>query len=229
MRIEGDIKEAVFLTRLTRFSALVSLEDKEEVVYLPNTGRIWQLLRPGTRVYVRKRDIPGRQTKWDLPFFSLGTTLVWADPRAANAVIFEALTEGLLSQFRSFPFTYKEATFNGARFDFLLQNERQKYLLEVKSVALVKEGTALFPDAPAKRGARQLETLLQARKGGYQGGIIFVVQREDAHAFSPHKQLDARFCEVLERCIHAGIDIYAYKCKVTVGEIVLGEMIGILL
>jgi sugar fermentation stimulation protein A len=223
MKVDGEIKEAVFLRRLKRFSALVGLEGKEEIAYLPNTGRIWQLLSPDQKVFLAKRDNPRRKIRWDLYLFPLARSLVWADPRAANSLVFEVLRKDFFLQFRGFRSIHQEAIFKGNRFDFLLVNNDQRYLLEAKSVTLVREGKALFPDGPTQRGTKQLEALLEARREGYGAGIIFIIQREDAYVFSPNEELDARFSRTLCRAIGAGINVYAYSTKVRADEISLGE------
>ncbi len=227
MKVVGETKEAVFLRRLKRFSALVELEGKEEIAYLPNTGRIWQLFSPGQKVFLAKRDNHLRKIKWDLYLFPLAKSLVWADPRAANSLVFEALRKGFFLQFRGFRSIHKEATFKGNRFDFVLINNDRRYLLEAKSVTLVREGRALFPDAPTQRGTKQLEGLLKAREDGYRAGIIFIIQREDACVFSPNEEIDARFSSTLCRAVEAGVNVYAYSTKVRADEINLGEEVRV--
>ena len=227
MKVDGETKEAVFLGRLKRFSALVELGGKEEIAYLPNTGRIWQLFSPGQKVFLVRRDNHRRKIKWDLYLFPLAQSLVWADPRAANSLVFEALRKGFFLQFRGFHSIHKEATFKGNRFDFLLVSNGQRYLLEAKSVTLVREGRALFPDAPTQRGTKQLEALLEAKKDGYGAGIIFIIQREDACVFSPNEKIDASFSRALCRAVETGVDVYAYSTKVRADEISLGEELGV--
>lgn len=219
MRLWGETKEGTFLKRLRRFSASVEVDKNSEVAYLPNTGRIWELLSPGQKVFLTRRNTPGRKTAWDLYLFPLAKTLVWADSRIANVLFFEAFCQRLLPRFCHFSAIRKEIPFRGCRFDFQLANEKENYLLEVKSVTLVKDGIALFPDAPTERGRRQLEVLLEARKEGYHGGIIFIVQREDARAFAPNREIDVRFSSAFERAIEVGIEAYAYATKVKVDEI----------
>ena len=94
-------------------------------------------------------------------------------------------------------------------------------------MTLVREGRALFPDAPTQRGTRQLEALLEARKDGYGAGIIFIIQREDACAFSPNDEIDARFSHTLCRAVEAGVNVYAYSSKVRADEISLGEEVRV--
>jgi len=227
VKVNGEIREAFFLRRLKRFSALVELEGKEEIAYLPNTGRIWELLTPGQQVFVVKKHGLQRKTIWDLYLFPSGKILVWADPRATNSLVFEALKEGSFPQFRGFHSIYREVTFKGSRFDFLLVGDDQKYLLEAKSVTLVQDGRALFPDAPTRRGTRQLEGLMEARKEGYGAGIVFIIQREDACVFSPNEGIDPQLSDALYRASEVGIKTYAYSSQVRVDEISLGEELGV--
>ena len=227
MKVNGEIREAIFLRRLKRFSALVEMEGKEEIAYLPNTGRIWELLTPGQQVFVVRRNGFRRKTSWDLYLFPSAKSLVWADPRAANSLVFDALKDGFFSQFQEFRSVYREVNFKGSRFDFLLVSDDQKYLLEAKSVTSVQEGRALFPDAPTRRGTRQLEGLMEAKKEGYGAGIVFIIQREDACVFSPNGEIDPQFSDALYRTAEAGIGIYAYGCRIKTDEISLGEEVSI--
>lgn len=88
-------------------------------------------------------------------------------------------------------------------------------LLEVKSVTLVADGVALFPDAPTARGHRHLELLLQAMHQQSLGAaILFVVQREDATCFAPNRQSDPIFAGLLRQAAAAGLKVVALACKV---------------
>ncbi len=64
--------------------------------------------------------------------------------------------------------------------------------LEVKSVAPVEGGVALFPDAPSERGAGHMEELAAARREGFRAVVLFVVQRSDADRFRPSWARDPR-------------------------------------
>ena len=157
MKVNGETKEAIFLRRVKRFSAMVNIGGEEEIAYLPNTGRVWDLLAPGQRVFVVRKLGLQRKTRWDLYLFPVGRSLVWANPQAANSLVFKALKGDFFPQFREFQSAKREVAFGELRFDFLLTNNEQKYLLAVKSVTLVQEGRALFPDAPTQRGTRQIK------------------------------------------------------------------------
>ena len=122
---------------------------------------------------------------------------------------------------------YKEVNFKGSRLDFLLRNNYQKCLLEAKSVTLVHGGRALFPDAPTQRGTRQLKTLMEARRKGYEAGVIFTIQREDADLLEPNEEVDPHFSHALRQAANMGVEICAYKSKIKTDEITLAAEVKI--
>jgi sugar fermentation stimulation protein A len=101
--------------------------------------------------------------------------------------------------------------------------------VEAKSVTLVEDGAALFPDAPTARGARHLEELVTARQAGDRAAALFIIQRSDAAHFSPNRPLDPVFTHALETALAAGVEAYAYTCTVSLAGITLGGRVEIVL
>lgn len=120
-----------------------------------------------------------------------------------------------------------EYTYGKSRLDFYLDGEGGEYLLEVKSATLVEDGVAKFPDAPTERGRRHLDELIQAKKEGYRVGVIFIIQREDAFQFTPHRRIDLAFGDKLEEAAKAGVEVYAYNCKLDKERIYLNEQVEV--
>lgn len=115
------------------------------------------------------------------------------------------------------------------RLDFLLRNNSQSCLLEVKSVTLVRRRRALFPDAPTPRGRRHLAELVNAKEQGQQAAIIFVAQRSDAKSFSPHDEIDSDFGQALRKAQRRGVAIHAYNCLVSLDRLELDREIPVTL
>lgn len=80
-----------------------------------------------------------------------------------------------------------EVTYGNSRFDLACLKGGEYAYYEVKSVNLVVNQIAVFPDAPTERGSKHLAELLRAHQEGYHTGVIFVVQRNDAKSFQPNK------------------------------------------
>ncbi|MFC1944261.1 DNA/RNA nuclease SfsA [Chloroflexota bacterium] len=229
VRTGDNAREAIFLSREGRFTALVELEGKGHLVYLPNSGRMTGLLLPGQSVVLVPRQRGRRITDYDLVAVSSGSSWAWVDSRTSNELIAAALSVSALTPFCLYSRVRREIPFEGSRFDFCLGGGPSTCLLEVKSVTLVEEGKALFPDAPTRRGRRHLDTLAIARSGGYEAAVVFVIQRDDAANFSPHDGLDPAFGRALRAAAEAGVGAYAYGCDVTRSEIKLAREVEVCL
>jgi len=93
--------------------------------------------------------------------------------------------------------------------------------MEVKSVTLVEDAQALFPDAPTLRGARHMRELAQVAARGQRAAVIFVVQRADALVFSPHVASDPAFAHALWDAAQNGVRVQAYRCRVDLSQVVI--------
>jgi len=208
--------EGMFLSRLTRFSVLAKIGNREVLAYLPNSGRLTELLKKGNKIFLLPRTSLERKTDYDLLFVYQGDGLVCVDARLPNYLFSEALNLRVLREFGDCQVIQKEVEYKGSRIDFLLSND---WLVEVKSVTLVRDGIGLFPDAPTLRGRRHLKDLMDALKEGYRTAVVFIIQREDAWGFRPNTSIDPQFSLLLRKAWERGLSIHAYGCRVRKGEI----------
>ena len=211
----SNLVEGRFKVRLNRFLALVDMKGREVAVHVPNTGRMRELLVPGYRVLITPRPEEHRKTGFDLALVDLGFTLASADARLPNSLVEEALVRGCLPQFQDYPGIRREVTFGESRLDLLLERPGGRCYLEAKSVTLVVDGVGLFPDAPTVRGTKHMHSLVQAVEDGHRAAVVFVVQRDDPDAFAPHDTADPEFGIALRLGLQAGVEAFAYNCRVT--------------
>jgi sugar fermentation stimulation protein A len=142
------------------------------------------------------------------------------DARLPNDLVAEALLAGRLAPFVGYPDVSREVVFGRSRLDFLLEAPgKPPCLIEVKSVTLVVDGLACFPDAVTLRGRRHLHELEAAIERGYRAAAIFVVQRGDAIGMRPHDESDPDFGRVLREVASRGVELYAYACNVEPGRV----------
>ncbi|MFN3264093.1 MAG: DNA/RNA nuclease SfsA, partial [Aquificaceae bacterium] len=206
-----ELIKANFIQRLNRFVGLISLEDKELTAYIRNTGRLRELLFSGNEVYVAEKTI-GRHP-FEIILAKRGDYLVCIDSHIAPKLYVEWVSSPAIF----------EPRFGNKRFDLLINGRP----IEVKSVNLVENNTALFPDAPTLRGKQHIEKLIELSKEGYNPLIVFVVQRGDAEVFSPNWRVDPEFSKALLRYFQLGLEIRAYRCSVSLEEIKLKEEIPV--
>lgn len=231
MKYNKNIYEGIFVKRPNRFNAIVILEGEEITVHVPNTGRCREILKEGTKVFLREELNPNRKTKYDLvAAIKDENILISIDSQIPNKVVFEALNQGQIDKLKKFDKILKEKTFGKSRFDFKLSTgDDEEYYLEVKGVTLEDKGYARFPDAPTERGTKHILELIEAKKKGYGAGILFLIQLEGVSRFSPNDSTDPEFGNALRLANENGIDIFAYNCIVDKEGIQINEEVEIIL
>jgi sugar fermentation stimulation protein A len=101
--------------------------------------------------------------------------------------------------------------------------------MEMKSVTLVMDGIARFPDAPTERGRKHVGTLMKAVEEGHRAAAIFVIQRDDATGLSPYDNNDPEFGAALREAVEAGVEAYAFTCVLTREAITIASEVPVLL
>lgn len=212
-----------FLKRLNRFNAEVIINGVKEQVHIKNTGRLRELLLPDVEVILELSNNPNRKTRYSLIAVEANREWVNIDSQAPNAVAFEALKAGKLLELGLPSMIKREVTYRDSRFDLYFEREGKKVFIEVKGVTLAKNGMAMFPDAPTTRGTKHLVELSKAVQDGYEGVILFVVQRSGCHGFSPNHEMDQDFATALLDASRRGVQVLAYDAIVKEDELLLDK------
>lgn len=202
----------IFIARPNRFSLWVEVNGQRELSHLPNPGRLQEILTPKRRLLLRRARGGKRKTRWTAIGADLSGMLVSIDSTLPNRFFPEALEKGAIPPLRGWRIVAREPRLGAGRSDFLLARGKERLYLEVKSVTLVKDGVALFPDAPTTRGRRHLLELAEAVRGGDRAAVLFVVQRPDAMKFGPNAATDPPFAETFRRVLGSGVEMYALVC-----------------
>lgn len=204
-----------FVRRLNRFAATVKVEGRSVEAHVPNSGRLHELFLPGAEVRLApQHPSPTRRTAYDMALVRVGRQWVAMDARKPPAILLEALEAGRVAPFAGCRPVAREPVYGAGRFDLELACGGQRCLVETKSVTLVVEGCALFPDAPTERGRRHLRELVSAVQAGLRAAVVFIVQRPDAGCFAPHVAADPAFARALRQAAQAGVAVHAYRCHV---------------
>jgi sugar fermentation stimulation protein A len=218
-----------FVRRDNRFRATVEIERELAAAHLPNSGRLTELLTPGRLCWLTEFDSDRRKTRFDLKLVAYAGVLVSVDARLPNPLLTEALAAGQLEPFRGYNRVKREVRLGKSRLDFLLSGPEGAYWVETKSVTLVEDGVARFPDAPTARGTRHLRELIAAAMNGDQAAAVFVIQRPDAECFAPHDEADETFGATLREAAQAGVGVYAWTCEVSRQAIEIARSIPVVL
>jgi sugar fermentation stimulation protein A len=153
---------------------------------------------------------------------SLDTTL-------PNRLVRAALEGRTMEEFQNWDLKRAEAAVGRSRLDFILaRKDGGRLALEVKSVTLVREGIAFFPDAVTSRGARHVRELTElAGRPDWEAAVLFVLQRSDAEEIRAALDLDPTFARTLEEARKAGVRILGRRCRVGLDSIRLGPPVPV--
>jgi len=190
----------------------VGVEKKLVEAHVPDPGRLEELFRPNAEVILKESTNITRKTRYSLVGVKTVKEWVNIDSHISNRLFKEEFH--IISQFRNYSIFQSEYAYGNSRFDFLMSDREDKHqaLVEVKSVTLVQDRRALFPDAPTKRGTKHVIELSKAIEKGFKAFIVFIVKRNDADSFSPNKKMDPNFTSALSKSIQSGVQVCAVKC-----------------
>jgi sugar fermentation stimulation protein A len=221
----------LFVARPNRFLGVVSVDGVEIEAHIADPGRLEELLVPGRRAWVSPAPEGAqsrRKTQFDMVAVESGQTIVSVDTQVPNRLALLGLREGAFEGLQEYREIAREWRYGKSRIDFRLSGDQlPDCLLEVKSVTLVEDGRALFPDAPTTRGARHLGELASASRSGLRAEVLFLVQRDDARECAPNVRTDPEFAEALYLTAAAGVGVRAHICHVTPGRVCLGPPIPV--
>lgn len=210
------LTKGTIIKRLNRFLAEVESENKRVLAHVPNSGRMEELIAPGVFCWLSQQNKTLRKTSWDLVLVEMGGKFIAVDSRLPNQIFESILRKKALPDYSGVIAWKREAAIIKSRLDFCLTDSRGQIWIEVKSVNLVNDGTALFPDAPTTRGARHLYDLINLKKQGFRSEIVFIVLRSDADFFSPFSEKDPDFSYALSCAIKEGVKVHAFICDVSI-------------
>jgi sugar fermentation stimulation protein A len=196
--------------------------------HLPDPGRLSELLVTGRRLLVEPAASADRRTRWTVRLVRTPANDGWVsvDTTLPNRILARAFLEAgqagrdALEELPGWVMDRAEATLGSSRFDFLLKRADADpgdpgMILEAKSVTLVEEGRALFPDAVTARGSRHVREMAELARQGRPGTVIFVAQRDDVESIEAAWEIDPDFADALAEARAAGIRVLGRRCRVT--------------
>jgi len=230
MQLPQPLLAGRLVRRYRRFCADIELCDGRIVTaHTPNTGSMKQCAVPGFPVLLSASAKPPRKlpSTWEL----VEVNGHWVDVNTlrANRVVEEALRCGALPALAGGR-VHAEFPWGISRFDFLVDHNGGRTLLEVKNVTLCcTASVACFPDAVTARGQKHLRELLRAKGEGWRAAVLFLVQRGEAEAFTPADAIDPEYGRLLRAAVAGGVEALAFRTRVTPQAVSLDRQLPVVL
>jgi len=209
------------IRRYKRFLADVELADGRQVIaHCPNSGSMLGCMEPGAPVFLSQNSDAKRRTAytWQMIFINQGW--VGINTLVPNHLVAQAARKQALPLFQGAGEVRPEVkTSEHTRLDLLVERGQGPLYVEVKNVTLVADGAAIFPDAKTTRGAKHLIELMRLKSQGAGAAVVFVVQRMDAGAFAPAREIDPDYAALLVEARRKGVKAVVVQAKVSPREI----------
>lgn len=234
MKFASPLLKGTLTQRYKRFLADVVLEDGQEVTAAcPNTGSMLGLTTPGSTVWLSTSDSPTRKYRhtWEMIEAGPGKmTLVGINTGHPNAIVSEAIAAGQIAELAGFQNARREVKYGeNSRIDILLEDAKKgSCYVEIKNVHLMREaGLAEFPDSKTERGVKHLNELSNMILAGHRAVMVFLIQRGDAKFFDVAGDIDPTYGAAFVKAAASGVEMLAYRCKLSEREIKLGKRVDI--
>ena len=232
MLFSSPLIQGRLIRRYKRFLADIQLEGAGVVTAaVPNTGSMMGCCDAGNRVWLSESDSVTRKYRHTWELVQVGKVMIGINTGRPNALVAEAIADGTIPELAGYPGVRREVRYGeeGSRVDIVLEAPRRKTCyVEVKNVtAAASKGIALFPDSVSDRGTRHLRELIRLKAQGLRPVQLYCVQRSDVREVRPADGIDYDYGQTLREAIAAGVEVLAYRAKVTPTEIRLEERIPV--
>lgn len=238
MKFPSKLVSGRLIKRYKRFLADVELDSGDIITTTcPNTGSMLGLTEPGSRVWLSTSDNPKRKYKhtWEMIEAGLDKkkAMVGINTQHPNKLVAEGLSLNAIPELEGYERVRREVKYGkNSRIDLLLDqgddSSAPPCYVEIKNVHLLREkGLAEFPDSKTERGVKHLAELTQMVADGARAVMFYLIQRADADRFKIAADIDPAYGAAFEDARRAGVEMFAYRCRLTPTAIKLDQAVPI--
>jgi len=234
VKFPAKLVEGRLIRRYKRFLADVQLAGEVVTAACPNTGSLLGCADPGSRVWLSESDKASRKYRhtWEIvELAGAKPVMVGINTSLPNALVAEAIASGAIPELAGYRTLRREVGYGEerSRVDIVLESPRRKSCyVEVKNVtAAASRGVALFPDCVSERGSKHLRELMRLKAAGLRPVQVYCVQRGDVGEVRPADAIDPEYGRTLREALAAGVEVFAYRARVSPLEIAIEERIPV--
>lgn len=210
MHSNPPLQSATLIKRYKRFLADVTIEQKTQTIYVPNTGAMTNCGHPGDTIWYSTSNNPTRkyQQTWEL---TERNGLICVNTARANQFVRDALMNNQIKELTDYQ-VKPEVKYGNSRIDFMLsKNHEPNCFVEVKSCTLLENGQGYFPDAVTTRGQKHLLELMDIVENGHRAVLLFAIMHSGIDSVQAAQHIDPRYADLLEQARRKGVEVMTYK------------------
>jgi sugar fermentation stimulation protein A len=210
---------AQLVQRYKRFLADVILPTGETItIHCPNTGSMKNCIHPLSPCWYSTSDSIARKYPHTLEIITTPNgDLAGINTSRSNRLVSDAICNGVISELQGYDNIRTEVMYGNekSRIDFLLENNSEKCFVEVKNVTLMEaKGQGLFPDAVSERGTKHLRELMQMKRDGHRGVLLYCVQHTGIEGVEPAQAIDPLYAKTFREAVATGVEVIAYGADI---------------
>lgn len=225
MKFQKPLKRVKLLKRYKRFLADVYSKDMDLTftAHCPNSGSMKGIFEKDTTPYawVSPAENAARKLPYTLEIIETPYGMVGTNTHLNNKLALEAIEAGYIDSLLYYDSIRREVKYGeNSRIDLLLSDPNKPLTyVEVKNVSMRENDQLVFPDAVTARGTKHLLELMHMVIQGHRAVMLYIAQRADCDTFSVAREIDPLYAETLEKAMHHGVEVLAYRCHVSETEI----------
>lgn len=196
-----EIFPCKIIGRINRFTVRVNVLGKVTKASLNNTGRLKELLCPGSTGYC----LPGHQKLRYRLFAINGKKFASVIDTKIQAEAFEvALAKGLIPTFRGYRLIKRNIRVGRSIIDYELGG-KDRLIVELKSAVMRLNDLSGYPDCPTERGRKQLEDLIAYARSGGNSAVFFMTSLEGVRGITPNREADPELYLLMKEADKVGV------------------------
>jgi len=244
VKFAPQLQKGVLVRRYKRFLAdVITAAGTPLTIHCPNTGAMLGCSDPGSEVWFSTSKNQRRKYPHTLELVKTTSgDLIGVNPARANDLVAEAISAGTIVELNGYGQYRREVPVPDApgRFDFwlnpadtALQRCSQRVAgcyLEVKSVTLgYVDGTGGFPDAVSARALRHVVALQRRVAAGQRAALLYCVQHSGIERVRCAAEIDPAYAAAVAEAAAHGVEVLAYKCRISSTELVIEHPLEVLI
>ncbi|AEH60949.1 sugar fermentation stimulation protein [Methanosalsum zhilinae DSM 4017] len=215
--------EGILIERNNRFLGTVDIPDcdlKNVMVHIRDPGRLENILYPGNKLLLKKRNGKNRKTNWELIAARVKNEWILVNSGYHHMIARYIIENDMIPSIGKIEKVMSEKRFGDSRLDFLILNhDGSKIWTEVKGCTMAEKNTALFPDAVTSRGKRHIEELIRIVEMGDRALLLILIFRPESKCFAPNNIIDPEFSRSFELATNKGVLVHPVILKYENGTI----------
>lgn len=223
-----NLASGEFLRREKRFIVEARIDKGHIRAHCNDSGAMTGLLEAGREILLSRANDPRRKLPYTLERIRLPSGWVNVNTLLPNRLLEAAFKADALGFAQGYTEINREVKRSASRIDARLSGASLAPLwIECKSSTLVRDGLALFPDAPTARGRKHLQELMDIVKNGERAAMFYLVQREDASRFAPAESIDPEYARLFRLARDTGVEIYIFAARILPDGAELGSALTV--